>query len=84
MRCGRTRVGTAAVTGLDAEATQIIERAAEVFGELRERNPHDVTIARAGQPVAFDAVLHGVLGVWRHATPMPAVCPTQGSPSPRW
>jgi light-regulated signal transduction histidine kinase (bacteriophytochrome) len=46
----------AAVIGEPAAAT--VQRAAAVFGDLRERNPLDAVIPIDGQDVAFDAILH--------------------------
>jgi two-component system, chemotaxis family, sensor kinase Cph1 len=43
---------------LGGEGSAAIERAISAFGDLRERNPVEVTIDVSGEHVAFDAILH--------------------------
>ena len=43
---------------IGAEQAARIEQAASTFGDLRQRNPLDCVIDVAGEPRAFDAILH--------------------------
>lgn len=47
---------------LGDEPAELLRKASASFGDLRERNPHDVVIDVAGTPLRFDAILHRQTG----------------------
>jgi chemotaxis family two-component system sensor kinase Cph1 len=51
-------VGLTVLEVLGPVVAATIERATSVFGDLRQRNPHDVVIEIDGEAVRFDAILH--------------------------
>jgi chemotaxis family two-component system sensor kinase Cph1 len=55
---GTNAAGKPLARVLGTAAASIIERATAVFGDLGERNPHDVVLDVGGRAVQFDAILH--------------------------
>ena len=55
-------IGRPLAVALGEEPADQLRRASARFGDLRERNPHDVQIDVAGTPLRFDAILHRQTG----------------------
>jgi two-component system, chemotaxis family, sensor kinase Cph1 len=59
---------------LGVAAAEAIARSASAFGDLRERNPVEVTLDVDGSPVPVDALLHRALaGTGTEGTPAPTL-----------